>query len=149
MSAGNRLSGNLGGLNLNSGNYASPTWTPIPAFGDVNLNMELITFDSSDRNTIFDTELGQRYKITADAEFLWDPSNTQLVALLENFLNANSTGDTLLIDNAANVNTATGVRCEWLIKKWPKPLKMKDGQKIKIELRPYGNYTEAPLFYTT
>ena len=63
----------------------------------------------------------------------------------------NRTGiDMIVTDGAIATSGTKGLHAEWSVESgWDNDAKLQDGQVCKFKLVPFGNYTNAPVRWTT
>lgn len=138
-------------LYRNTGSWASPTWAAL-AVRDLKFSdMPSGTFDSSDRTIDFDTVIPTRTKFKVEFEFHHDAANTGLVALITAASSGRATPIELLATDGPVATSGTkGIRFEAAITSGQEnDAKLTDGQIIKMTAQPHGNYTNAPVRWTT
>jgi hypothetical protein len=126
----------------NTGTFGAPTFPIAANCKDVKLSIEPSgKFDSSDRSLAANTVIPTRYKVGVDFNALWD-GGTFLTAIRTAFL----AGTSILGAVLDGTTAARGIHGEWCVTAFPIDAPLKDGQPIKINLQPHGNYTNAMVF---
>ena len=143
--------GTDGQLYRNTNTWASPSWSVLAVRDLKFTDKPAGTFDSSDRSIDVNTKVPTRSEWEVEFEFYHDASDTGLVALITAATTGRASGIELLVtDNAVATSGAKGLRAEWLIETgWDNDMKLVDGQLVKMKLTPHGNYTNAPVRWTT
>lgn len=122
--------------------------TPIGAAMDIKLGLQPgALIDSSDRDTIFDVVKPTRFKFEPEFSFLWNPSNTQLLAIYT-AATTNAPIELFILDGAHATTGSWGVHSDWAINGFPVDAKLKDGQLVTVKLTPHGDGTTPPAFFT-
>jgi hypothetical protein len=122
--------------------------TPIGAAMEIKLNLQPgALIDSSDRDSLFDVVKPTRFKFEPEFTFLWNPTNTQLMAIYT-AATTNAPIELYILDGAYATSGSWGVHSEWAVNGFPIDAKLKDGQQVTVKLTPHGDGTVAPAFYT-
>lgn len=135
-----RLGGN-GSVNDNSN-------IPISAVRDFSFSAEVEVAKSSDRGSVFDTEIPVMRKLTAELEFFWEELNPQLVEFRTAWELGLPIGLSFL-DGPYATSGSWGLWGDWAISDHPLDANLNDGQMCKIKLIPHGNSTVQVVFIVT
>lgn len=133
----------------NTGSWGSPSWSALKVTDVHFVDKPAAMFDSSDRTISINTKVPTRTEFLLEFEFIWDQSDTGLVALMT-AMQAGSAIELLVTDDAVATSNTKGLRAEWAIESgWDNDAKLTDGQRCKVICVPHGNYTNAPVRWTT
>jgi len=144
-----KKSGTTGQLYRNTGTWASPTWAALAVRDLKFVDKPAAMFDSSDRTITVNTMVPVRFVWEIEFEFIHDSTNTGLVALIT-AAQAGSVIELLVTDDAVATSGTKGLRAEWAIESgWDNDMKLQDGELVKMKCAPHGNYTNAPVRWTT
>lgn len=144
-----KKAGTTAQLYRNTGSWGSPTWVAQKVRDLKFTDKPAAMFDSSDRSISINTKIPTRVEWALEFEFIWDASDTGLAAIVT--AAQAGTGVELLVTDDAVATTGTkGLRAEWCFESgWDNDAKLQDGQVIKMKAVPYGNYTNAPVRWTS
>jgi hypothetical protein len=122
----------------------------ITAFDDVKFSLApSALFDSSDRSVLFDTVIPTRFKASAEAGFLWDPSDAKLLLFWTKFIaNPQTAYDLYFLDGPKATAGSWGLFGSWAITTFPIDGQLRDGQRVKLGFEPHGNGSNAVVTYT-
>ena len=90
MALPNKKRGYQGHIYFNANNDEPPTWTEITAAMDIKIGDSWNTFEASDRSTPVKQFLPSQQEWTLEFSFIWDQSNTELVALRDLYRSGDS-----------------------------------------------------------
>lgn len=130
------------------GSVNDSTNAPITAVRDFSFTCEWDLANAPDRGSEFDMVIPTVRKITAELEFMWEESNTQLTAFRTAW-EANSAITLSLLDGTYATAGSWGPKADWAITDFPADANLTDGLIYKIKLAPHGNYSTAFTFLTT
>ncbi len=84
-----------------------------------------------------------------EGSFIWDASDANLIALVA-AARSNSAIDMIVTDDDITVSGTKGLHAEWAVTSgWDLDAKLTAGQECKFTLAPHGNYTNAPVRWST
>ena len=149
MSALTKKAGTAAQVYRNTGSYGSPVWAALRVEALKFTDKPGAVFDTSDRTISVNTKIGTRYEWMLEFEFLWDASDTGLAAVVT-AMQSNGGIELNVTDDAIATTGTKGLRAEWTSESgWDNDAQLQAGQKIKAKFVPYGNYTNAPVRWTT
>ncbi len=144
--------GKDGTLSDNTGTFGAPAWRAIKSFKDITLNLEPVNnIDTTDRFIDYKTELPASYKLSIEANTIWN-KNTSQTAIRTAFL-AGTFKEFAVLDRApafGGVGGGLGVRGEMLVKKFSLTFPLHGEQKLDVTIVPHGIHTasQGAQFYT-
>ncbi len=139
--------GKKGSVNVNAGNYGSPSWTRIPKVADLKLPAEWDTIDMMDRDADVKTYLLSQLDLTIEFDLNYDPDNVVHQQMRVDCL-AGTAKEYACLNGPAATSGSIGFRGEFLIKGFSVDMNLTEKQKVPIKLLPYAGYTHAPESYT-
>lgn len=138
--------GKKGSVNINDGNYASPSWTRIPKVADLKLPFEWDTSEVVDRDTDFKTYYLSQGELGVEFDLNYNPDNT-VHENLRTYCLAGTPKEFCCLTGPVGTVGSVGFRAEFLIKGFSLEMNLGDKQKVPIKLVPYAGYTNAPASY--
>lgn len=133
----------------NTGSWASPSWSALPALDIKFSDKPAAMYDSSDRTISVNTKTPTRYEWSLEFECIWNASNAGLVALVA-AAQSGAVFEMLATDDAVATSGTKGLRAEWALESgWDNDAKLQDKQLLKFKCVPHGLFTNAPARWTT
>lgn len=131
---------------LNTGTYATPTWTEWTSIVNATLNMEVGEFDASRRGSGAWRERGTTLRdISVDGECIKDKDDTTFVAI-ESSVQSNASVELLIMDGDRTSANSDGVRGLFRALSWNEGQELEEGVSIDFNFRPYPNTDSPPAF---
>lgn len=116
-------------------------WTPLIAARDIKMMRQPgAIFDSSDRGSQIQTGIPTRFKPSLEFDLIWN-GGAGMIALRDAFVNG--TPIFLAALDGPPASGATGMKGDWAVSGFPLESPLLDGQKVKITLKPHGNFVNS------
>lgn len=125
-----------GKLYRNTGTYASPTWNEIQNVRDLTFTLEKDEVDVTTRaNSGWKAFRYTLKNASLEFDMLWDPSDEDVQALRDAFLN-NTTIECLVLDGPVTTNGSQGLRATFDVGRFTRNEPMGDTMIVSVLLRP-------------
>lgn len=136
----NKRRGEIASVNTSAG-------SPIADIEDWKMDLEWAEFEAGDRTDSFSKVLMVQLKVSAELNFIWNPSVAALVAFRTAF-RAHSAIELFLLDDAYATSGAWGVHADFAVTSFKHESPLTEGQKVTVSLMPHGNAAVRPTFVT-
>lgn len=139
---------------LNTGTYASPTWSEIGNIKDLSISLERNTADVTTRSANgWRLTVGVLADGRVEFQMVWDTEDTNFTAIKNAFFN-NTTIDCWFVDGDASSSGYEGLRAIFSVTNFSRSENLEESYMVDVTLQPTYNTANsgsfvAPAWVTT
>ena len=128
--------GRSGGLYLNTGTYALPTWVEVALAKDVTSNIESETADADNRSAgLWGADVVVRLSLSVDFQMIWDTA-VAYVLTMYNAAIVGGSSEFAILDGKMTDPTARGIRALCCYGKFSRPEPLRDVMVTDVTIKP-------------